>query len=49
VPNAHAQFDGGLDDDLHDRVETLGAELVSYADVASLPEARPAGAAAAED
>lgn len=49
VPNSHAQFDGGLDDDLRDRVETLGAELVRYADVASLPEARPAGAAAAED
>ena len=40
VPNAHSTFEAGeiTDEDLVDRVETLGADLVDYAGVESYPE-----------
>ena len=51
IPDSHAQFaDGELSDpDLRARIETLGAELVRYAGVASYPaETEPATPAAGD-
>jgi NAD(P)H-dependent FMN reductase len=41
VPNAHAAFEDGAlaDEELADRVETLGRDLVEYAGVESYPDA----------
>jgi NAD(P)H-dependent FMN reductase len=51
LPDAHGAFEGGrlTDDELADRVETLGASLVAYAGVESYPETATERAAPAAD
>ncbi|MFB6103133.1 MAG: NADPH-dependent FMN reductase [Haloplanus sp.] len=51
VPDSHSQFEGGTltDADLRERVETLGAELVRYAGIASDPQATGTPVAEAGD